>query len=74
MHQYFSYLYIDPLQNHLDTVPNHVRDFDISGKWETEVKFEKNQLAEIVAKEVEARGFKMVLVMKERQKERQQKK
>jgi len=49
----------DPLQNHLDTVPNHVKDFDISGKWETEVKFEKNQLAEIVAKEVEARGFKM---------------
>ena len=51
---------IDPLQNHLDTVPNHTKDFDITGKWETETKFEKNQLAEIVAKEVEARGFKMV--------------
>jgi hypothetical protein len=49
----------DPLQNHLDTVPNHTKDFDISGKWETEVKFEKDQLAEVVAKEVEARGFKM---------------
>jgi hypothetical protein len=64
----------DPLQNHLDTVPNHVKDFDISGKWETEVKFEKNQLAEIVAKEVEARGFKMTTNWSDRAHDEQERK
>jgi len=49
----------DPLFNHLETVPSHTKNSDMTDHWDAEETLELNQIAAVVAREVEARGFQM---------------